>query len=275
MSAIRVAIALVLTLQASAALSWGDEGHRITGYVANSALTASTRAKLREVLGTDDLATVATWMDDQRDLLDREIPGSSRWHYENRAACSTSTADKKRCPQGNCVTHQIERLRSLLSNPQLSREQRARTVRMLVHLIGDLHQPLHLADNRDRGGNDVWVYVGTDRDTSRLHAVWDTRFVRFSLRRKPEFAFARELIEKYRINLTTWQQGNVDTWASESYLLGKQSVYATLPNFSCGNSITRPIRLDNEYIENAKITVQEQLTKAGLRIAAVLNQSLN
>ena len=136
--------------------AWGNEGHRITGYIANSLLTDATRAQLRALVGTDDLAQIATWMDDEREALKQRLPDSSRWHYENRAVCDQASTVRP-CPKGHCITQQIDRSTAVLANRGATVAQRADAVRILVHLLGDLHQPQHLVDDHDRGGNDVWV----------------------------------------------------------------------------------------------------------------------
>jgi S1/P1 Nuclease len=260
-------------LSSTSAFAWGDAGHRITGYIANTALTDKTRTKLRALLGSDDLSTVATWMDHERDQLAKQMPSSSRWHYENRAVCSSNPAQGI-CPHGQCITHQIDRLRIQLTDAHSTNEQRAIAIRMLVHLIGDLHQPLHLSDNDDRGGNDVYVYVGSDREPRNLHEVWDTHLLHMNLHRTGEQRYSMQLLSRYSSRLASWQQGDISTWATETYVIGKESAYLPLPNFACGTHSSHAIRLPDEYVNQARQTVNEQLVKAGLRIAMVLNEAL-
>jgi len=276
---LRIALAcglLALGWQQSA-FSWGDEGHRITGHIASALLTEPARQQLRELLGTDDLAQVATWMDDEREALNKRLPGSSRWHYENRAACDQTGNALRVCPQGQCLTRQIERFTTVLRNSQVSRTQRAEAIRMLVHLLGDLHQPLHLIDNHDRGGNDVLVLVPGEREPRRLHEVWDTRLVRMNMRRTDAAKYASSLLSHFQAQRVAWQSGNTEQWAGESYRIGKEYAYAALPGFVCqtstiNNSIVT--HLSNSYIQNARAAIDEQLAKAGVRIAFVLNREL-
>ena len=208
--------------------AWGDEGHRITGYIANEFLTEATRSQLRRLIGTDDLSTVATWMDDARDQLERELPGSSRWHFENWSVCGS----ERKCPRGNCITHQLERLEHVVRDDRGGRDERAMAIRMLVHLYGDLHQPLHLADNDDRGGNDVLVKLPHEHNERKLHEAWDTRFIHMNSQHYGEREYARLLARQFADNRAEWQKGSVESWAVETHELGSSQAYRSLPLFA-------------------------------------------
>jgi hypothetical protein len=256
--------------------SWGDQGHRITGYIANTNLSAATRDQLRNLVGTDDLALIATWMDDERDSLNQRLPGSSRWHYENRLACGPALESARTCPQGQCITRQIERWTKVLQDRDESLAHRADALRILVHLLGDLHQPLHLIDNYDRGGNDLLVRLSREKEPRRFHEVWDTRLVQINLRRRKAENYARALGQQFDNRRSEWQDGTVESWARETHALGR-TAYQSLPNFVC-RTVKEPIDvvtvLSTGYIDTAKPIVDEQLAKAGIRIARVLNTVL-
>jgi len=266
---------LCLLLASTNAFAWGDDGHRITGHLANSLLNANARAQLIALVGTDDLAQLATWMDDERDPLATRLPGSARWHYENRAACGTTS---RSCIGGHCITAQIDKHRQVLQDQRSSRQQRADAIRVLVHLLGDLHQPLHLSDNQDRGGNDVLVLLPGQRDARRLHKVWDTSFVRANLRRRKVADYAHDLANRFAVERVRWQNGNIEVWATETYILGKEHAYQSLPNFVCGvrkQSQSNALKLSADYVAQAQNIVDAQLAKAGVRIAWVLNSALH
>jgi hypothetical protein len=258
------------------AYAWGDEGHRITGYVANALLSDTTRQRLRALVGTDDLAQIATWMDDEREALNQRLPGSSRWHYENRPACDEDRGTARVCPNGQCLTRQIERSTIALQNRDARVAQRAEAVRILVHLLGDLHQPLHLIDNNDRGGNDVLVRLPREHDPRRLHEVWDTRFVHMNTNRRSEEDYGSMLVARFQSEFGSWELGSVDQWAADTYQLAKLHAYSPLPGFACGNtnSPAAITVLPASYIQDARGIVDAQLAKAGVRIAVVLNRAL-
>jgi hypothetical protein len=229
---------------------------------------------LRQLVGTDDLAQVATILDDERAALEEKIPGSSRWHYENRQVCSPHNEAPAECPKGQCITRQIERFAQTLRDTRSSHAQQVQAVQGLAHLIGDLHQPLHLADNRDRGGNDVRVLLPAEKKPRNLHEAWDTSFVRMNLRRRDERRYSASLSAQFATSLAAWRQGDVAKWAAETHLLADERAYRALPEFTCGNPRNRPIALPDTYIEQARATVEQQLAKAGVRLAEVLNALL-
>jgi hypothetical protein len=149
-------------------------------------------------------------------------------------------------------------------------------VRILVHLLGDLHQPLHLIDNHDRGGNDVWVYLPREKNPRRLHEVWDTRLVHMNTNRRDDRSYASILTTRFQTERSGWEIGTVDQWAAETFLLAKTYVYSPLPGFTCQITADRSTTtaLPADYIQNARSVVDVQLAKAGARIALVLNQTL-
>lgn len=268
----RALIAIGVFCWPAIAGGWGDEGHRITGHIARALLSEAARAEVRALLGHDDLAAIATQLDDQREAIERRHPGAARWHYENRSVCTATIA----CPQGHCLTRQLERLRAVLRDRGAPRERRKEALIFVVHLLGDLHQPLHLADNQDRGGNDTWVRLPHDREPRRLHAVWDTQLVRRLLKGQPVQAFARDLLKQVSTQRTEWTQGDIEAWAQETQHLGARA-YRMLPQFACptrSSGSHTPIALSESYVTAATHLVAEQLAKAGVRMAAELNAAL-
>lgn len=266
-------IAVLSMLCASHAHAWGNDGHRIVGFIATSMLNESARERLAHLLGSDDLASIATQLDENRDAWERRHPGASQWHYENRAVCGTEVS----CPQGKCVTRQIERYLQVLRDTRAGRERQIEAVTVVTHLIADLHQPLHLSDNRDRGGNDVWVLMPREREPRRLHEVWDTRLVRLDMQRRSASNYSQTLLRRYPERTSEWAKGSIESWAAETYGVGRANAYRNLPGFSCSiakQSSDSKKELTAEYIDQGRSIVAEQLTKAGVRLAAALNEAL-
>jgi hypothetical protein len=266
-----------------AAHAWGAQGHRVTGHIANAHLTDHTRMQLRELLGTDDLSRIATWMDDERDALAKRIPDSPRWHYENRHVCGRGDR-RTECPRGACITQQIEREMDLLRNASAGREQRKQAVQVLAHLLGDLHQPLHLADNGDRGGNDTLVRGPGVRGQIKLHELWDTHVLKLNMQQRGALTHSQWIARQFADDLDAWRNGSVELWAEESYSLGKEIAYGALSNFTCGaetrgsrspvaltTTALTPTVLTDAYLADARAAVDRQLVKAGVRLAHVLN----
>jgi len=272
MKLLRIALTAIYFVCPSA-LAWGNEGHRISGYIASALLTESARAQLRELVGTDDLAGIATLLDDERDALEQRAPGSSRWHYENRQVCAYPSS-KPQCPNGQCVTRQIALFTRIAGDAGADRHSRSEAIQGLTHLLGDLHQPLHLSDNNDRGGNDVRVRLPGEKKPRNLHEAWDTRFVRMNVGRRDERRYAASLLERYSDRHSLWMQGDVQTWATETFTLADEHAYRALPHFACG-SRQETIELTAPYVEQARALIEEQIAKSGARLAHVLNQALS
>jgi hypothetical protein len=263
-------VVVLATIFSSTAHAWGNEGHRIIGYIAASLLSDTARQQLRQLLGDVDLAHIANELDDNREVIEQRHPGASRWHYENRSICGNEIS----CPQGQCVTQQIERYLRVLKDKRATGEQRVEAIVIVVHLVGDLHQPLHLSDNRDRGGNDVWVLLPRDAEPHRLHEVWDTRLVKMNMQRRAPSKYAQFLMRDFDAKFADWRSGNVQSWAAETHRLGSERAYRALPNFECAiraHNGGEAIPLQQSYVDASRKVVAEQLAKAGVRLAATLN----
>jgi len=271
-SLLRILTICCLSLYTSSVLAWGNLGHRITGLVAAELLTPVARRDVELLLGDESLADAATYMDTHRDELRDRWPESPRWHYDNREVCGGQLL----CRDGDCATRRLEQFQHILANKAKPRSERVLALRLVIHIIGDIHQPLHVADNHDRGGNDIWVRMYAGAERHRLHEVLDTELVRDAIDHRRDYIYARELLSTNRTHLTEWQNMDVNRWANESYAIGKQDIYQLLPQFSCnrhdGDSTT--ITLSPAFVQLARKDVEIQLVKAGVRISAALNASL-
>jgi nuclease S1 len=148
-----------------------------------------------------------------------------------------------------------------------------------VHLVGDIHQPLHAADRRDRGGNRVQVSFFGERDAPpygslNLHSVWDVSLVsRLVADRGGESAFVSASIAA--ADRSVWERGSIADWIAESHALARDRVYPMLPVPSaCGTKISGVVAIGDPYYEGAAPVVGLQLRKAGVRLARVLNEAL-
>jgi len=265
---LRVCVFAVLLLVCGDTFAWGNLGHRITAEVADALLTSSAHRQVEQLLDDESLSDAAVFMDVHRDELREHWPDSPRWHYDNRPVCS---GHANYCRDGNCATSQLIRLQRILVDKQSTRAERALALRLVVHMLGDIHQPLHMSDNDDRGGNDVFVrlYAGSER--RRLHEVFDTQLVQQAAQGRSAHRYAVELLNRYRAQQAMWQQGTITDWAQESHWLGTKDIYSPLPNFACTQVDSRTITLPQSYVDHARKMVSEQLAKAGMRIAALLN----
>ncbi len=281
------AVLLALAVPARTALGWGPEGHRLVGEMADRHLSAPAQARIAELLrddrladgsrsGRETLADVANWADEIKDTDWGKRRGS--WHYDDVPLCGSADYAKY-CRSSRCASAQIARQMEILGNERASPGQRNQALKWIVHLIGDIHQPLHAANHADRGGNRVQVSFFGERDNPpygslNLHAVWDVHLVRRVLAdRQGERAWiAAPMSEAQR---AAWDSGSVSDWAAESHALARDVAYAALPvPVTCSGKIAGVVAIDAAYYAKAAPVIDAQLRKAGVRLARVLNDTL-
>lgn len=242
---------ILLAGWANFAFGWGPTGHRATGLIAEKHLTKKAQKALARILSGQSLAMASTWMDDIRS--DSTYDYMADWHWVTIQAGESYEASKKN-PNGDIV-QTLERVISELRSGKLSAADEAQRVRILIHLIGDLHMPLHVGGGTDRGGNDVRVtWFRTD---SNLHRVWDSDMIDDSRLSFTELAESMEKLNDAAI--LKMQSTGVRAWASESMDLRNQ-VYAI------GDG-----RLDYAYSYKNFPTVRTRIQQAGIRLAGILN----
>lgn len=157
------------------AYAWGAQGHRLVGRVAETGLTPTARAEVDRLLAGEavpSLAAIAPWADQLRandpDLGKR----SAGWHYINMAEDGCVYRQPRHCPDGNCVVEALKEQSAILADPARSDAERAQALKFVVHLVGDIHQPMHAGYGHDKGGNDFQVQFN-ERGTN-LHSLWDS-----------------------------------------------------------------------------------------------------
>lgn len=243
---------IALFVNISVCLGWGQTGHRVTGYIADLYLNKKTKKEIERILQGQSLAMASTWMDEIRS--DSTYDYTTDWHWVTVQDGETYEQSKKN--KNGDVIQTIERLITELKSKKLSAKQEAEHVKMLIHLIGDIHQPLHVGGGNDRGGNDVKVMWF--RADSNLHRVWDIDMIDDTRLSYTEFAQSLESPEGSK--LKQWQKTNVKDWAKESMSYRKQ-VYETKNG-----------KLGYEYSYYHLHIVRLRLLQAGVRLASVLNE---
>ncbi len=162
---------VLLLLIAGPVQPWGGKGHRVVAMIAGERLSPETRRGVRDLLGSESLVEVSTWADEIR----RYRPQTDQWHYINVPMEARDPDILSFCPPGGCVVSKIDDFRSVLTNPHASPANRRDALKFLIHLVADLHQPLHVGDRNDRGGNRTQVVYF--RTPANLHRVWDTEIL--------------------------------------------------------------------------------------------------
>jgi hypothetical protein len=265
--------------------AWGPQGHRTIGAIADHLLTPGAHAAVVELLAADvdkfgspsgrtTLEAVSVWADELRGT-----PAfRARWHYDNQPVCGSAVAKARYCPDGQCSSEQLKHLLAVLADPKVAQRERNEALKWVVHLVGDLHQPLHAADNDDQGGNSVQVALSgvTTHGRESLHRAWDGDFVRLALRTRSAQQPPADITALARDASVLLQEagpGSPDSWAAESNNLARNVAYH-YGGFVCGHPPGGIVVLDARYVEEATGLVRERLLFAGARLAAVLNQVL-
>ncbi|MCY7293167.1 MAG: S1/P1 nuclease, partial [Ferruginibacter sp.] len=202
-------------------VAWGVLGHRIVGQIADSYLTKNTKREIFKILGNESVAMSSNWPDFIKS--DPAYKYLDSWHYINLKTGLNET-ELKNYLAIDTVTDaytKINWLTAQLKNKELEPEKKVLYLRLLIHIVGDIHQPLHIGRFEDRGGNAI--KVNWFKDPSNLHTVWDSKLIDFQQLSYTEYASS--------INYTTkalrkeWQAQPVADWIWQSYQQAEQ-IYA-------------------------------------------------
>ena len=279
------------------ARAWGDEGHMAVGLIAEQFLTPVAKSKVDALLESDrdrltatDIASRATWADRYRDS-DRHTTmirylATRQWHFvdievdapnQDQACFGHPPIPTGKSaiegPADDCVVDKINQFWAELKDPATSPPERLLAFKFLLHFVGDVHQPLHSSDHNDKGGNDTLVVYGRRRVGSPLHGYWDSTAVKNINNDEQELAAA--LVERFGNRKSEWMSGRAKDWATESFEKGRTIAY-NLPSRRVRDSNNVLVyHLDREYEDDARDTAAEQLAKAGMRLALVLNDALD
>lgn len=234
--------------------AWGKTGHRVIGEVAEMHMKRKARKMVHRILKGRSLASVSNYADDiKSDTLYRKY---YPWHYVNYPADKTY-GEETPSGEGDIVMA-IETCVQKLKDQNTPEAEREFFLKMLVHFVGDLHQPLHAGWAENRGGNDIEIqWFG---QASNLHRLWDSDLIEHFGMSYTELACDLPPITKQeRIEM---QEGNVRIWVEESHQLATE-IYG---------SVAAGDRLGYRYKYLYWDTVEQQLLKGGIRLAAVLNE---
>lgn len=271
-------------LVAPSASSWGPEGHAIVADIAQAHLdsaAASEVASLLKLEGLDRLDQISSWADGNR----KEFPNTGSWHYVDIPLKASGYDARRDCTQGDCVVARLDENVHVLADKSASPQARLLALKWVVHLVGDIHQPLHAEDNDDKGGNTVQVqFFGKG---SNLHSVWDGGILRraLNLQPGPNYTFDHAVVQADAMTLdaaitpaqrAAWATHNllpqmVDAsivWADESHALAQNVAYADIAKPS-GDAWSQ------RYQQKAWPVVKTRLEQGGVRLAEVLNEALD
>ena len=248
--------------------AWGGEGHQVVALIAEERLTVDAKSGIHELLGADvDIsdAEIASWADQIKWKRRRTSP----WHYVNIPHDAAGYDPERDGKDGNNIIERIVSFEELLADRSKPKEARAEALKFLVHLVGDVHQPLHCVErNGDKGGNTcmVWMPESKGKPTN-LHTVWDTTLLRSFVGRTriAEYSLALSL-QVSEAQTKDWSSGDATAWANESKGVAEKSVYAGVPE-------GKATRLDFKYVNDSQPVIEQQLQRGGIRLAVILNRA--
>jgi hypothetical protein len=240
-------------------MAWGLLGHRIVGEIADSYLNAKARAEIRKILGNETIAMASNWADlIKSDTAYRYL---STWHYVDFDKGLTYPQMQQFLAKDSSADAwtKLHFLIAELKKKNLAQDKKQMYLRLLIHIVGDLHQPLHVSAHGTSGGNDIKVMWFNDN--TNLHTVWDSQLIDFQNLSYTEYTKA--------INFTTaaqrktWQQQPLSLWLFESYSISGQ----------LHDEIKDPNpRLSYTYNYTHVNILNQQLLKGGVHLAGLLNQ---
>ncbi|MDF7813987.1 S1/P1 nuclease [Hymenobacter sp. YC55] len=240
-----------------AGFAWGVVGHRAIGKVADNHLNGKARREITRLLGHETLALVSTYPDEIRPYPD--FAYTSPWHYVNTAVGLTQPQYESQLKSiteptaYNSLLTQIKTLR----DPAATREQKVFALKFVVHIIGDVHQPLHTGTAETRGGNKILVkFRGKD---TNLHGLWDSGLIDYTGLTYLELAATVDHADRTQIR--QWQQDEPATWLYESYQLSQPLAVEA----------QQQPELDYRYYPKYAAVMEQRLLQAGIRLAGVLN----
>ena len=244
-------ITLIFSLFSQSVYGWGKTGHRVVGKVANTYLTKNAQMQIKRILGHNDLSRVSTWADEIKS--DPDWKHAWNWHF-------CTIPDGEDYESGKYTGDAVEKIKEfsgVLKNLKASKEDKQVALKFLVHLIGDLHQPLHVGKGNDKGGNDIKVkWFGEE---TNLHSIWDSHLIEHQKLSYTEYTEYLLLGIDYG-DVRSWQGDTLLTYINESKELRNQ----------CYDFFDENLKW--EYFYKNKALLEKRLLQGGIRLSGELNR---
>ncbi len=240
-------------------IAWGMLGHRIVGEIADSYLSKKAKKEIYKILGTESIAMSSNWADFIKS--DPAYGYLYNWHFINFNS-GLSQLQFQSYLDTDTATDAYTRINFMvaeLKKKDLPQDKKILYLRMLIHVVGDIHQPMHVGRLEDLGGNKIRVLWF--RDSANLHQVWDDRLINHQQLSYTEYATAINHTSKQQVS--QWQAEPLGSWLFQSYQLA-QKIYSDIK--------TPDQRLDYKYNFNYLDTLNNQLLKGGVHLAGLLNE---
>lgn len=288
--AILMASLIATLITPATALAWGDKGHIIVAHIAYKLLSPNARTEVNELLAEgESVESVATWADGLRGTYNNPgiRPETPLWHFVDIPLNKEydPLRDCAETPNGSCAISALVIFQDVLAKKRSGyyANSRYEALKFLVHFVGDIHQPLHCVDDNDFGGN-LKKVDWFDGSILKLHGVWDDAILSESMRRKnifSETAYADFLFgtlssqQKLEANAspsttpTTVSRQVIEDWAKAAHVIANDA-YGDIGPLGANHRYN----LTTVYYDNHKGQVDDQLKRAGIRLARILNENL-
>ncbi|MES2278390.1 MAG: S1/P1 nuclease [Bacteroidota bacterium] len=239
-------------------ISWGFVGHRTIATIATNHLTPKAREGIRKLIGDTALADISTWADDVRSS-NPAFASTAPWHYINLSSgynYNQFVEAVKNAKAPNVYTA-LQKCEADLKSDTTTLPYRRIALKFVVHLVGDLHQPMHVSHAEDQGGN--LVQVTFNGDPTNLHSLWDSKLI--GRHPMPVNMLTAEYDKATPEEIARWQSDDTMKWLYESYMISEEIYKAAAKN----------PRFDDSYYNVAIPIIQKRLLQGGIRLAGVLN----
>ncbi|WP_342644899.1 S1/P1 nuclease [Mucilaginibacter sp. CSA2-8R] len=241
-------------------ISWGFTGHRVIALIAERHLTPQAKAAVADLLVGESMAEVSTWADQVRNQ--GQYKHTSGWHFINLPLGLSHTEFNKTVVlmEKDNVYSAVRKAQQNLMNPKLSKAERSESLKFLIHLVGDLHQPMHVSRAEDKGGNTV--QLNFEGKGTNLHSLWDSRLI--DKKGLSEAQLVNEYDKIPPATITKWQQTPMIDWIWESYQASSK-LYAEVDQM-------KSRAIGEDYYKSHIAIVDQRIEQAGIRLAAMLNE---
>ena len=231
--------------------AWGKTGHRIVGEIAETYLTKNAKDQIKKLMGHHDISRMTVWADEIKS--DPEWKHANNWHW-------CTIPDNEKYIKGKYDGLAVEKLKEFITTLKTKKstpQDKQIALKFLVHIVGDLHQPLHVGNGKDRGGNSIRLkWFG---ESTNLHSIWDTKLIDFQKLSYSEYANYL-LLEENRSMIRKWQADSILVYVHESRDLRKQ----------CYDFSNEDLKW--EYFYFNKSLLEKRLLQGGIRLSGELNR---
>jgi hypothetical protein len=283
-SAVAASVAILsVAASASPAAAWGAAGHRLIGDLTYERLSPKAQAMVDRLIAvapgqegadrcpTRSLADASVWADCVRGERMASFAYMSPLHYVSAPICEAAPTGSF-CPDGKCVTEAVRYAESVLGDPLASDMSRLLALQHLAHFLQDMHQPLHVGQNDDRGANEVTITTFEGGRARNLHSLWDGDLVIATVGTERERVAEVEAMIEARE--ATWTNQTIEDWGRESHAHSRDYAYARLEQPpECGEAPAEGGTITDAYVEGARPIVREQLAKAVVRLTESIERA--